>query len=68
MYVNYGDLQCTMHLFFHRMATRVPKLEITLEGDDRGKATRTAATATSTSFSSDKGQTGSNVRYGILRM
>ena len=70
---------CILHLLFRRMATRVPKLEITQEGDDRGRTAQTATAATSTtSVSSNKDQAGgangsrdqagSSVRYGMPGM
>ena len=60
------------------MATRVPKLEITLEGDDRGSTAQTATTTGTTgvnnsedqvgSANGSRDQTGSNVRYGMPGM
>ena len=55
----------------------VPKLEITQEGDDRGRTTQTATAASTTSVSSkdqtggangNRDQAGSNVRYGMSGM
>ena len=62
------SLYITLILLFHRMATRVPKVEIILEGDDSGRTAQTATTASTTSVSSNKDQAASNVRYGMSGM
>ena len=54
------------------MAALLPKLEITLAGDNAanagGGATQTATTTSGGSSSVDQPSPGSNVRYGMPRM
>ena len=62
---------CTCYTLYFpiAMAALVPKLEITVEGDDTGRTAQTAATnGRRGGSSSGVDQPGSNVRYGMSGM